>query len=54
VPDIDGPTHGYRDVLQAKDLIGHEAAVRRRARSAWEAWSSHHETVRRWAEVRGG
>jgi hypothetical protein len=38
------------DVLAAKDLAEHEALARRWARSAWEAWSPHHETIRRWAE----
>jgi hypothetical protein len=42
------------DVSRAKDLAEHEALVRRWARSAWEAWALHHETVRRWAEGCGG
>ena len=35
-------------VRDAKDPAEHEERVREWARSAWEAWSPHHETVRRW------
>ena len=38
------------DVLGAQDPAGHEELVLRWAREAWEAWSPHHETIRRWAE----
>ncbi|MGH3147554.1 MAG: DUF5946 family protein [Rubrobacter sp.] len=37
------------DVLEAENLAEHTALVERWARSTWEAWSPHHETVRRWA-----
>jgi hypothetical protein len=36
----------------ARDPEGHVGRVREWAESAWEAWSAHHETVRRWARVR--
>ena len=36
-------------VRDARDPTEHDERVRRWARSAWEAWSPHHETVRRWA-----
>jgi len=38
------------DVRDAKNTPEHVARVRDWARSVWEAWSSHHDTVRRWAE----
>ena len=37
------------DVLAAKGPQEHADGVRRWAESVWEAWSPHHETVRRWA-----
>lgn len=37
------------DVQGAADAAEHETRVRAWARSAWEAWSPHHETVREWA-----
>ena len=37
------------DVQGARDLKEHSARVERWARSVWEAWSAHHETVRGWA-----
>lgn len=36
------------DVLDARDGMEHGRLVRRWAESTWEAWSAHHETVRRW------
>jgi hypothetical protein len=36
-------------VRDAQDPAEHEERVREWARSAWVAWSPHHETVRRWA-----
>ena len=38
-------------VLGASGPDEHAERVREWARSAWEAWSPHHETVRRWAEL---
>jgi hypothetical protein len=38
------------DVSQAGGAAEHEALVRRWARSAWAAWSPHHDTIRGWAE----
>lgn len=38
-------------VLDAKGPDEHGERVREWARSVWEAWSAHHETVRRWAEL---
>ena len=37
------------DVLVAREAESHRAAVQRWAASAWQAWSAHHDTVRRWA-----
>ena len=37
------------DVRDARDPDEHAGRVGRWARSVWEAWSPHHETVRRWA-----
>jgi hypothetical protein len=39
------------DVLAAGDGERHAEMARRWARSAWEAWSDHHEIVRRWADA---
>lgn len=36
------------DVWKAEELDAHMAAVRRWAQSAWEAWATHHATVRAW------
>ncbi len=44
---------GERTVLCVHHANGpdeHAERVREWARSVWEAWSPHHETVRRWAE----
>ena len=38
------------DVLDAGDPSEHEERVLRWAHTVWEAWSPHHETVRRWAD----
>ena len=38
------------DVLDARDLAAHVARVERWARSVWDAWSAHHDTVRRWLD----
>lgn len=40
------------DVLAARGPEEHLEAVERWARSAWEAWSAHHGTVRRWLRER--
>ncbi len=40
------------DVLGAQDPDEHMGRVRGWAASVWEAWASHHETVRRWAATR--
>ena len=39
------------DAHQARDLAEHAARVERWARSVWETWAPHHETVRRWASL---
>lgn len=39
------------DVLEAKDPAEHKERVEQWAKSVWEAWSPHHETVRRWARL---
>ena len=36
-------------VRDAKDSEEHAKRTQEWAESAWEAWSAHHETVRRWA-----
>jgi uncharacterized protein DUF5946 len=36
-------------VRDAQDAIEHQERVWKWARFAWEAWSPHHERVRRWA-----
>jgi len=41
------------DVRDAKDPEEYGRRARRWAGSVWEAWSDHHATVRRWAEVQG-
>jgi hypothetical protein len=38
------------DVLKAKDAQEHRTLVDRWARSAWQAWSQHHEQVHAWAD----
>ena len=42
------------DVVRAASVDEHRAAVREWARSAWEAWSEHHPTVRSWLPDRRG
>ena len=37
-------------VRDAKNPAEHTTRVREWARSAWQAWASYHETVRRWAD----
>lgn len=37
------------DVLKAQDPDEHAWIVRHWAESVWEAWTPHHETIRRWA-----
>lgn len=45
-----------RDVLVATSADAHAELVRAWARSVWDAWAEHHETIRRWADevARGG
>jgi hypothetical protein len=38
------------DVVNITDPTEHEALVKRWARSAWEAWSAHHDQIRKWAK----
>jgi hypothetical protein len=38
------------DVVNVTDPIEHEVMVKRWARSAWEAWSAHHDQIRKWAK----
>ncbi|HEX2586330.1 MAG TPA: DUF5946 family protein [Steroidobacteraceae bacterium] len=38
-------------VLAAEGVEQHKAAVRAWADSAWKAWSSHHDVIRRWADT---
>lgn len=37
------------EVARATNAADHQAWVRRWARSAWEAWAAHHDTVHGWA-----
>lgn len=37
------------DVAGATSLHDHTSRVERWARSVWESWSDHHETIRHWA-----
>jgi hypothetical protein len=39
------------DVQSATDIVQHETAVKHWADSVWQAWSPHHQTVRRWAAL---
>lgn len=41
------------DVARTQSVIDHKRAVREWATSAWQAWSSHHDTVRSWASLSG-
>ncbi len=36
------------DVYRAKSVSEHKAIVKEWARTAWEAWSTHHDTIRAW------
>lgn len=38
------------DVVETQGITGHQTAVERWARSAWEAWSPHHPHVRGWLD----
>jgi len=52
---LDPPTRfatTVADVVAAKSLEQHTQAVRVWAASAWQAWSAHHESIRRWARRR--
>jgi hypothetical protein len=42
------------DAHKARDLAEHTAAVELWARSVWEAWDDHHDSVRKWAVVAAG
>lgn len=39
------------DVRGAKDLIEHTERIKRWASSVWDAWSPHHKTIKKWAEL---
>jgi hypothetical protein len=47
-PSLEGQ-RTVADVAGARNLREHQARVKWWARSVWEAWSDHHETIRRWA-----
>lgn len=38
------------DVLAARGVDEHEQLVRRWASQVWQAWSRHHDTIRKWNE----
>jgi len=42
------------DIVKAQTVQEHKDAVRAWAKSAWEAWSPHHETIRRWSLAQQG
>lgn len=42
------------DVVAARDIESQVEAARRWARSAWEAWAYHHDTVRQWVRAANG
>lgn len=39
------------NVLDTENPVEHAERVREWAKSVWDAWSPHHDTVRRWAEL---
>ena len=39
------------DVVNVIDPAEHETLVKRWAHSAWEAWSAHHDQIRKWAAM---
>ena len=39
------------DVLEAENPVEYGERVRSWAEAVWEAWSDHHDTVRRWATI---
>jgi hypothetical protein len=41
------------DVARTRTVIDHKQAVKEWAACAWQAWSSHHDTVRSWASLSG-
>lgn len=48
-PPPAGSALTIRDVEGAANLHDHTSRVERWARSVWESWSDHHETLRHWA-----
>ncbi len=42
------------DVIKAKTVSEHKAIVRAWAKSVWEAWSVHHNTIKKWLPIRIG
>jgi hypothetical protein len=43
-----------REVLQARNSAEHHVAVRRWAKSVWEAWHEYHATIFTWIEQHQG
>ena len=39
------------NVLDTENPVEHAERVREWAKSVWDAWSPHHDTVRRWSEL---
>jgi hypothetical protein len=50
IPPADRGAVTIQRVLETGDPSSHLQAVADWAKSAWEAWAEHHETVRRWVE----
>jgi hypothetical protein len=48
-PPPPGRQHTVLEVAGARDLREHGLRVEWWARSVWEAWSDHHDAIRRWA-----
>lgn len=49
-PPADRSAITIQHVLETGDASGHLRTVEDWAKSAWQAWADHHETVRRWVE----
>jgi hypothetical protein len=50
-PPLDRGDVTVAQVRAASDTAGHIAAAEAWARSAWEAWARHHETIRGWLDL---
>ncbi|HUG39735.1 MAG TPA: DUF5946 family protein [Longimicrobiales bacterium] len=48
-PPVDPTWQTIADVRGARDVKEHTGRVHRWARSVWEAWSPHHDVIRKWS-----